>query len=153
MLVLSIQGKDVRDATLREVSALLKSASRPLKMEFGALAIGSAAAANSTKPGAATKKVVFGKAGDLDLVLGSDDPLDRVWLAAEHGDGTISREEMVTVLKAMGKKNAGFVVDSVMQGMDSDRSGTVDVAEFEAWYLKQDDRKLPMSDASTPHNP
>jgi Ca2+-binding EF-hand superfamily protein len=148
MVVLSIQGKNVRDATLREVETLIKNASRPLKMEFGAMAVGSSAAG---PVGPVTKKVVFGNAAQqLDLVLTSDDPLDQTWLKASQSGGTIGREEMITILKAMGRRNPGYIVTSVMNKIDSDGNGKIDIQEFERWYLQQEDRKLPHSDTKAP---
>ena len=78
MLVTSVQqGKDmvdVRDKSLREVSALIKQQGLPIRMEF------------ETPPPKvieSTQKIVFGLdvplSGKDKIILMSEDPLDQMW--------------------------------------------------------------------------
>ena len=137
--ILSVQGQNVRDEPLREVTRAIKEAGRPLTLVFELPDAPKAVpkAANAIP----STTVVFGKDVSLDLVLGSDDPLDRMWLEVDaDGDGNLGRDEVIHVLKLMGRKTSG--VDKVMRELDADLSGDIDIGEFEDWYQRQEDRKV-----------
>lgn len=118
--------------------------------------------------------LVFGGERDLGLVLGSDDPLDQLWLRLDtDGDGSLGRPEVVQMLVAMGRindPNDPIVrsgrrgaddwplqmaddkawVDGVLSELDSDGSGDIDIGEFEDWYRQQDDAAV---QSGTVHEP
>lgn len=88
---------------------------------------------------------VFGSGRDLGLVLGSDDPLDQLWMRLDaDADGSLGRAEVVEMLVAMGRidgpnDSRGDKVDAVLAELDSDGSGDIDIGEFEDWYRQQVD--------------
>ena len=144
MLVTSVQqGKDmvdVRDKSLREVSALIKQQGLPIRMEF------------ETPPPKvieSTQKIVFGLdvplSGKDKIILMSEDPLDQMWkqLTGDgDGDARLQKRDVRRVLTLMGRRDDGPAVSRVMKELDTDGSGDVDIQEFEAWYRKQEDQKL-----------
>ena len=115
------------------------------RLKQPALAFGTAAAT----PGA--KKVVFGADRSLGLRLGSDDPLDQLWLQVDQdGDGELDRGEVLQLLQMMGRADAEAQIDGVMQGLDEDGSGNIDLGEFEDWYRRQPDGHVRRADALAP---
>ena len=115
------------------------------RLKQPALAFGTAAAT----PGA--KKVVFGADRSLGLRLGSDDPLDQLWLEVDQdGDGELDRGEVLQLLQMMGRADAEAQIDGVMQGLDEDGSGNIDLGEFEDWYRRQPDGHVRRADALAP---
>ena len=83
------------------------------------------------QPPSRVKEVVFGNPRELGLVLGSDDPLDQLWLKLDaDGDGQLGRREIEELLLMMGRvtettSDAAQLVSTVMEELDSDGSGDV----------------------------
>lgn len=59
----------------------------------------------------------------------------------QNGDGTISRDELANVLKALDPKTYSddALLDQMFHAADADRSGAIDYSEFVAWIF-QDSR-------------
>jgi Ca2+-binding EF-hand superfamily protein len=115
------------------------------RLKRPALTFGTAAAT----PG--SKKVVFGANRSLGLRLGSDDPLDQLWLKVDQdGDGELDRGEVLQLLQMMGRADAEAQVDGVMEELDADGSGDIDLGEFEDWYRRQPDGHVRAADALAP---
>lgn len=93
---------------------------------------------------APVKIVVFGDDRDHGLVLGSDDPLDQLWLRVDKdGDGELGRPEIKELLTMMGRVGVDdHTVDVITAEMDADGDGDVDMGEFEAWYNRQKDKEV-----------
>ena len=83
------------------------------------------------QPPSRVKEVVFGNPRELGLVLGSDDPLDQLWLKLDaDGDGQLGRREIEELLLMMGRvtettSDAAQLISTVMEELDSDGSGDV----------------------------
>ena len=114
-----------------------------------------AAAAAAAAQAVASKKVVFGKPRDLDLRLSSDDPLDQLWLKVDaDGDGQLGKSELAELMVMMGRASTvdapetATLVDKIVEELDTDRSGDIDIGEFQEWYNQQPERKI--STASGP---
>ena len=70
----------------------------------------------------------FGQDRDLGLVLGSDDPLDQLWLQVDaDGDGSLGRDEVKKIMTLMGRPDVEANVDLVMKELDADQSGDIDI--------------------------
>ena len=98
---------------------------------------------------ARTMKIVFGRERELGIRLGSDDPLDQLWLEVDaDGDGQLGRSEVAQLLRRMGRGEAQL--DAVMAELDEDKSGDIDISEFEEWYRAQPDCTVTKSAGQTP---
>ena len=66
--------------------------------------------------------------------------LRKIWQKVDaDGSGDLDRDEMKQVLVMMGDDDVGVErLDEVMQELDEDGGGSIEYAEFEAWYSKQD---------------
>ena len=49
-------------------------------------------------------------------------------------DGTLSKNEMAAVIKELNGPMSGEEVDKIWAELDTDKSGSVDMKEFSAWY-------------------
>ena len=79
---------------------------------------------------ARTMKIVFGRERELGIRLGSDDPLDQLWLKVDaDGDGNLSQEEVGEVLRMMGREDVEANLEAVMAELDADGSGDIDIGE------------------------
>lgn len=65
-----------------------------------------------------------------------------------NGDGKISAEELASVLRALGAPPGPGEVRRMMDEMDADRDGFVDLAEFVAFHCGGGDGKEEEEDAS-----
>ena len=73
---------------------------------------------------------VFGAKYALGFRLGSDDPLDQLWLKVDaDGDGNLSQEEVGEVLRMMGREDVEANLEAVMAELDADGSGDIDIGE------------------------
>ena len=73
---------------------------------------------------------VFGAKYALGFRLGSDDPLDQLWLKVDaDGDGNLSQEEVGEVLRMMGREDVEANLEAVMADLDADGSGDIDIGE------------------------
>ena len=98
-----------------------------------------------------TMQVVFGRERDLGIRLGSDDPLDQLWLEVDaDGDGELGRSEVEQLLRRMGRADVEAQLDAVMAELDADGSGDIDIGEFEDWYRVQPDCTVTKSAGQTP---
>eukprot|EP01043_Picozoa_sp_COSAG02_P017924 COSAG02_NODE_824_length_16741_cov_16.319733_3_plen_1657_part_00 len=50
------------------------------------------------------------------------------------GEGTLDREELGVLMAQLGRPIAGYELDTAMQIMDEDGSGTIDFEEFQKWF-------------------
>ena len=97
------------------------------------------------------KRVVFGSARSLGLVLGSQEPLDKLWLELDvNGDGQLGADEVTALLIRMGRPHEADDAALVMKELDADGSGEIDIGEFEDWYVRQPERTLVATKALAP---
>lgn len=66
--------------------------------------------------------------------LGSKEEMKEVFNKFDkNGDGKISREELISILSALGSAPSSDEVDRIMSEMDKDGNGYVDLEEFMAF--------------------
>jgi hypothetical protein len=89
------------------------------------------------------KRVVFGTDRPLGLVLGSNDPLDRLWLELDSDrDGQLGPGEVARLLAGLGRPAEQDDVAAAMVQLDMTGSGSIGIAEFEDWYVQQPERSV-----------
>ena len=121
------------------------------KVAVPAAGVSLAATPKARKPAMRTMTLIFGKNEELGLVLGSEDPLDQMWLQIDKdGDGELGRDEVAEILRMMNRSSSYEDVSRVMAELDSDRSDFIDIGEFEEWYTRQPDRKVNASGKKEP---
>jgi C-terminal processing protease CtpA/Prc len=148
--MLSVNAADVYNKTIQEVTDLVRAAGRPLTIEFGLrdgahsppvtprrlrAALAEAAPGSfklalqaPSKPKLHTTTLLFGKDQDLGLVLGSDDPLDQVWVEFvqcgsqidQSAVGVVGRNEISELLRRMGRDVSAQAVTTAMIEMATD---------------------------------
>ncbi|GAB4860980.1 hypothetical protein Ancab_036140 [Ancistrocladus abbreviatus] len=80
------------------------------------------------------------KSVSTSLCLQNKDELKKVFDRFDaNGDGLISASELVAVMKALGSETSPEEVDRMMEEMDSDKDGFVNLEEFADFCGKQVD--------------
>ncbi|KAL6864865.1 hypothetical protein ACP4OV_016016 [Aristida adscensionis] len=82
--------------------------------------------------GGSTKAAAAGGGGGLGMPAAEVEQVFRRYDA--NGDGKISAEELASVLRALGAPPGPGEVRRMMDEMDADRDGFVDLAEFVAFH-------------------
>ncbi|XP_072985911.1 probable calcium-binding protein CML18 [Typha latifolia] len=84
------------------------------------------------------------KHSSSSLGLESMDEVEKVFSRYDaNGDGKISASELACVVGALGSVACPNELRSMMDEMDSDRDGFIDLEEFAAFHLRRDNGRAP----------